>query len=121
MQINTDMLQNEKGKKRKLVDEQQSTPKRTRLVEQPSTPKASKNTKRKGTIAPPSPSQAQIRTRDASRVKDYPAGNVATSAAQIGFLRRLCGLSKFGSMVDYVQTVVRIPSFIIVSLLIICI
>lgn len=50
---------------------------------------------------------AQGRVREASRVKEFPAGNIATSASRIAFLNSLCGLPKFRALLDLVQQVVR--------------
>lgn len=51
--------------------------------------------------------QPQVKAREASRVKEYPAGNLATSASRIAFLRSLCSLPKFLALVDVVAKVVR--------------
>lgn len=58
------------------------------------------------TPPPVSPSQHQVRAREAARVKDFPGGNIATSASRMAFLRRLCTMPKFLEMVDLVQAVV---------------
>jgi len=55
------------------------------------------------TPAPP----PQGRGREASRVREFPAGNKATSSSRIAFLNRLCGLSKYTAMVDLVPILVR--------------
>ena len=54
----------------------------------------------------PPPTQAQVRAQEVGRVRDFPGGNVATSASRIAFLQRLCPLKKYLSLVDFVQTVV---------------
>jgi hypothetical protein len=41
-----------------------------------------------------------------ARVKDFPAGNVATSHSRMAFLRSLCPLKNFQKMVKMVHTVV---------------
>jgi hypothetical protein len=41
------------------------------------------------------------------RVKDFPAGNKATSKSRITFLKSLCGLPKFKALVDLVPPMVR--------------
>jgi hypothetical protein len=56
-------------------------------------------------ILPVSP-LPQVRNREAGRVKDFPGGNVATSASRIAFLKSLCTLPKYLHLVDFVQAVV---------------
>jgi hypothetical protein len=55
-----------------------------------------------------SPSQPGRRSREAGRVKEFPAGNLASSGSRMAFLKSLCGLPKFRLMVDFVQLMVRI-------------
>ena len=62
----------------------------------------------KGKQQPVSPSQTQGRTREAGRVKEFPAGNLATSRSRMAFLRSLCTIPKFRSMVDFIPPMVRI-------------
>lgn len=50
--------------------------------------------------------QPQRTSREASRVKDFPAGNVTTSASRVAFLRSLCRSEKFGELIELVQAVV---------------
>ena len=57
---------------------------------------------------PVSTPKAQGRVRDVSRVKDFPAGNVATSTSRIAFLNSLCKLPKFKVLLDLVPAVVRV-------------
>lgn len=56
----------------------------------------------------------QARTRESSRVKEFPAGNTATSASRIAFLNSLCSSPKFRALVDLVQAVVR--AFLVLAL-----
>jgi hypothetical protein len=56
-------------------------------------------------VLPVSP-QRQVRGREVGRVKDYPGGNIATSASRKAFLQSLCPLPKYLDLVDLVQAVV---------------
>ena len=49
----------------------------------------------------PSNRQAEV------MVKDFPAGNKATSKSRIAFLKSLCGVPKFKALVDLVLSMVR--------------
>jgi len=55
---------------------------------------------------PVSPSQSR------SRVKEFPAGNLATSSSRMAFLRSLCHLPKFMAMVDMILPIVRVSFFV---------
>jgi hypothetical protein len=44
-------------------------------------------------------------------VKDFPAGNSSSSTSRMAFLRSLCSLPKFKSMVDLIQPMVSILLF----------
>jgi hypothetical protein len=50
--------------------------------------------------------QPQVRSREVGRVKDFPGGNIATSASRIAFLQSLCPLPKYLDLVDLVLPVV---------------
>lgn len=54
--------------------------------------------------------------RESTRVKEYPAGNVATSSSRMAFLKSLCSEPQFRSLVDLVPTVVSWPSLTYVAL-----
>ena len=47
-----------------------------------------------------------VRAREVGRIKDFPGGNVATSASRIAFLQSLCRLPKYLHLVDLVEAVV---------------
>jgi len=75
------------SKKRKLEDQEESPSKRTRLDHEQPVPK-------------------QARGRESVRMKEFPAGNVVTSASRISFLHSLCNIPKFSSLVDLVPALV---------------
>ena len=50
-------------------------------------------------------------TRENSRMKEFPAGNIATSSSRIAFLKSLCNLPKFQEMVDLVLIMVSLYIF----------
>ena len=54
-------------------------------------------------ITPMSPPQPQVRARELGRVKDFPGGNLATSASRIAFLQSLCKLPKYLHLVNLVE------------------
>ena len=58
-----------------------------------------------------SPSQPGRRSREAGRVKEFPAGNVASSGSRMAFLKSLCSLPKYRLMVDLIQLMVRVFFF----------
>ena len=49
--------------------------------------------------------------RENTRIKDFPAGNITTSGSRIAFLKTLCKMPKFLSMVDLVPAVVGLFFF----------
>ena len=51
--------------------------------------------------------QAPVKVQETTRVKEFPAGNVATSLSRMSFLRSLCKLDKFSSLVDLVPIMVQ--------------
>ena len=61
-------------------------------------------TKEKNPVSTPEP---LARVRGAGRVREFLAGNTATSSARITFLKSLCSLPTFRALVDLVQLVVR--------------
>jgi hypothetical protein len=61
-------------------------------------------TKGKNPVSTPEP---PARVRGAGRVKEFPAGNTATSTSRISFLNSLCSLPTFRALVEMVQLVVR--------------
>jgi hypothetical protein len=91
----------EGSRKRKNEEKGESSPKRKRLGNGESDVDRSVKAKRA-----PSP-QHQGRGRENTRVKEFPAGNVTTSASRIAFLQSLCRIPKFLSLVDLVLAVVR--------------
>jgi hypothetical protein len=62
-------------------------------------------------MLPVSPPHPPMRSRDAGRVKDFPAGNIATSSSRIAFLKSLCNLPKYLDLVQLVQVVVGASSY----------
>lgn len=70
-----------------------------------SNPGGSKKRKNDGEEGSPV-KRKRMETRDNSRVKEFPAGNVATSSARIAFLKTLCKIPKFCEMVDLVPAMV---------------
>jgi len=65
--------------------------------------KAKSSKSKKGDDMGESPSKP---TRVGNRLKDFPAGNASTSASRMAFLKSLCKVPKFCSLVDLVPTVV---------------
>jgi hypothetical protein len=55
---------------------------------------------------PASPAHRQGRGRETTRVKGFPAGNKTTSGSRISFLKSLCNIPKFLTLVDLVPAVV---------------
>jgi Na+/glutamate symporter len=53
-----------------------------------------------------SPPQPQVRARELGRVKDFPGGNLASSASRIAFLQSLCKLPKYLHLVNLVEPLV---------------
>lgn len=100
-----------RGKKRKAAEEEQPTAKRKRVNEREATPKRSGKAKpqQKEPVSPPKP---QGKVRESGRVKEFPAGNLATSGSRMAFLRSLCSLPKFRSMVNLILPMVRLSSSI---------
>jgi hypothetical protein len=85
------------SKKRKIEDQEESPSKRTRLDQPPKKPRGK------------SPAQQQARGRESTRVKEFPSGNITTSSSRISFLRSLCNIPQFLSLVDLVPALVRWP------------
>ena len=48
-----------------------------------------------------------VQLREVTRVKEFPAGNAATSALRIAFLHSLCKLPHFVLLLDLVPSVVH--------------
>jgi hypothetical protein len=86
---------------------EESPSKRRRKVDAESTPEVPQ--KRKITDRDESPSKRP--RRENKRVKDFPAGNVTTSGSRIAFLKTLCKIPKFLSMVDLVLAVASLILF----------
>ena len=62
---------------------------------------------------PKSPAKPQVtRSRDLPRIKEFPAGNMATSTSRIAFLKSLCQVPKY-RLLDFVPSLVCFffPSF----------
>ena len=57
--------------------------------------------------APALHAKQPVQLREVTRVKDFPAGNAATSASRIAFLHSLCKLLHFVLLLDLVPSVVR--------------
>jgi hypothetical protein len=89
------------GNKRKHEDQEESPSKRTRLDHMKSNPPKKPRGK--------SPVQQQVRGRESTRVKEFPAGNIATSASRISFLQSLCNIPQYLSLVDLVPALVSRP------------
>lgn len=53
----------------------------------------------------------RVGNRENSRMKESPAGNIATSSVRIAFLQSFCNLPKFQEMVDLVPMVVSLYLF----------
>jgi hypothetical protein len=53
----------------------------------------------------------RVGNRDSTRVKEHPAGNVATSASRKAFLQSLCACPEFLTLVDMIPAVVRCLHF----------
>ena len=75
-----------------------------------SEPEGSKKRKKDNHCSSPA-KRVRPPNQELSRVKEFPAGNVATSFARTAFLRSLCKIPKFREMVDMVPTLVRIQLF----------
>jgi hypothetical protein len=88
------------SKKRKAEDQEASPLKRVRVDDGESDLEGSKNAR------PASPAHRQGRGRESTRVKEFPAGNITTSASRISFLQSLCNIPKFLKLVDLVPAVV---------------
>ena len=88
------------SKKRKAEDQEESPLKRIRLGDGESNLEGSKNAR------PASPANRHGRGRESARVKEFPAGNITTSASRISFLQSLCNIPKFLTLVDLVPAVV---------------
>ena len=74
--------------------------------------------KRKGEDLGGSPAKRlRVGSRDTARVKEYPAGNVATSSSRMAFLQSLCSIPNFQKMIDLVPMVVSSLSLKLLSLL----
>jgi len=91
--------------------------KRRRMVNPEPTPKVSGKRKREDEDGGESPSKrtkagnVEARSRGNTRVKEFPAGNVATSSSRIAFLKSLCKVPKFQSLVDLVPILVCLSLF----------
>ena len=86
------------SKKRKRDDKEEYPSKRTRMQSKPPAKARGK-----------SPVQQQVRGREFTRVKEFPAGNIVTSASRISFLQSLCNIPQYLSLVDLVPALVSSP------------
>ena len=65
--------------------------------------------------APVLHAKQHVLSREVARVKEFPAGNAATSASRITFLHSLCKLPKFVLLLNLVQSVVHNFLLVMVS------
>ena len=71
-------------------------------------PEGSKNKKKEDQQVSPSKRKRVGGDQEKSRMKEFLAGNIATSSSRIAFLESLCNLPKFQEMVDLVLIMVSL-------------
>ena len=58
------------------------------------------------TPKPKDPPKSPLKNRETSRLKEFPAGNAATSTSRTAFIRSLCQIPKFLSLADSIPVMV---------------